>query len=298
MKTATAPDPPVRVLAEDRVLVDWGPMTLTIAVWDGGQARPVMAAHAARTALSCLETLADFQGFLRKPVHRLPPNPALPATATVVCRAFRAARIISDELTPLAAVAGAVADQVATTAREMGADRVIVNNGGDIALGLGPDETVGVGLRPPDRHRAIGRLTVRGDTGIGGVASSGWGGRSHSTGTADLVTVWAATAAQADAAATLIAGKTVPDGPGVARARTRDIDPLSDLGDRSVTVSVGPLTGDQKRQALYRASAAAHRLFADGRIRGCGVWIQGDGVILDPEGLLTLSPAVPVPPSP
>lgn len=281
-------NPPVRVLAEDLVLVDWGPMTLTISVWDGGKARPVMAAQAARTALACLETLADFQHFLRKPVHRLPADPNLPITAGVVRRAFRAAWTVSHDLSPLAAVAGAVADQVATEAAAMGADRVIVNNGGDIALRLGPTETAVVGLQPRSRQAYVGRLAVRGEMGIGGVASSGWGGRSHSQGTAELATVWAETAAQADAAATFLAGETALDGPETNRVRASDLDPFSDLGNRPVTVSVGPLNGARKEKALARAANTARRLHAGGQILGCCLWIQGDGFALDPDGVLTL----------
>lgn len=288
MTNPTDDDPPVRVLSEDLVLVDWGPMTLTISVWDEGKARPVMAAQAARTALSCLAILSDFQEFLRKPAHLLPAHPNFPATAAVVRRAFRAAQTVSGNLTPLAAVAGAVADEVAAAAAEMGADRVIVNNGGDVALRLGPAETAVVGLQHRSRGGSVGRLTVRGETGIGGVASSGWGGRSHSPGTADLATVWAENAALADAAATLLAGETAVDGPEIGCARACDIDPLSDLGIRPVTVSVGRLEGARKRRALARAAKTARRLHAAGQIRGCCVWIQGDGFALDPDGILTM----------
>lgn len=288
MTNPTDDNPPVRVLAEDLVLVDWGPMTLTISVWDVGKARPVMAAQAARTALNCLGTLADFQHFLKKPVHRLPENPNLPISAGVVHRAFQAAQAVSRELSPLAAVAGATADQVAAAAASMGGDRVIVNNGGDIALRLGPTETAVVGLQHQSDREYAGRLTVRGETGIGGVASSGWGGRSHSPGTADLATVWAENAALADAAATLLAGETAVDGPEIGCARACDIDPLSDLGLRPVTVSVDRLKSARKRRALARAAKTARRLHAAGQIRGCCVWIQGDGFALDPDGILTM----------
>jgi len=279
---------PVRVIYPELVLVDWGPMTLTISVWDRKKPRPVMAARAAITGLSCLEKLADFQRFLRKPVHRLPATPNLPASAAVVRRAFHAARNISPELSPLAAVAGATADQVATAAAQMGADRVVANNGGDIALRLGPTESAVVGLRLRNGGESVGRLTIRGGTGIGGVASSGWGGRSHSAGTADLATVWAENAAIADAAATLIAGDTAVDGPEIGRAPACDIDPLSDLGKRPVTLSIGRLNRAGKARALARAAATARRLYAAGHILGCCLWIQGEGFALDPGGILTM----------
>ena len=288
MTNPTDDDPPVRVLSEDLVLVDWGPMTLTISVWDEGKARPVMAAQAARTALSCLAILSDFQEFLRKPAHLLPVHPNFPATAAVVRRAFRAAQTVSGNLTPLAAVAGAVADEVAAAAAEMGADRVIVNNGGNVALRLGPAETAVVGLRLTGGRGYAGQLTVRGDANVGGVASSGWRGRSHSPGTADLATVWADSAARADAAATLLAGATRLDGSDVGKVRAGDIDPLSDVRDQSVTISAGRLTKARKQRALDRASETARRLHENGHILGCCVWLQGEGFSLDPGGVLAV----------
>ena len=68
---------PVRVLADDLILVDWGPMTMAISVWDKERARPVMAAIASRSALTCLQVLSDFQGFLKIPVCRLPSDPTV-----------------------------------------------------------------------------------------------------------------------------------------------------------------------------------------------------------------------------
>ncbi len=216
---------PVTVLAEDLVLVDWGPMTMTISVWDKGRARPVMAAASSRSALACLQVLSDFKEFLKIPVCRLPFYVNLP---DVVSRAFTAALKVSDELTCLAAVAGAAADHVADVALGMGADKVIVNNGGDIALRLARGKTAVVGLQKIGAKDLAGRLMVRGGAGIGGVASSGWMGRSYSPGVADLVTVWAGTASIADAAATLIAGKTTAFGMNIEQASAAELDPTSD----------------------------------------------------------------------
>ena len=65
-----------------------------------------------------------------------------------------------------------------------------------------------VGLKTIGAEKMAGRLYVRGGSGIGGVASSGWMGRSYSPGVADLVTVWGGSSASvADAAAALIARK-------------------------------------------------------------------------------------------
>ena len=276
---------PVTVLSDDLILVDWGPMTMTISVWDRDRARPVMAAIASRSALTCLQVLSDFQGFLKIPVCSLPSDPQLP---DVVSRAFIAAAKVSNELTSLAAVAGAAADHVADVASGMGADKVIVNNGGDIAIRLARGKTAVVGLRAIGAKKMAGRLYVRGGAGIGGVASSGWMGRSFSPGVADLVTVWGSSASIADAAATLIAGKITACGINIKQARAAGLDPTSDLGDMKVTVAVNDLSPSQRKNALDRGAAAAASMYSNGLIRGCFLSVQGDFNLLDPDGIVQI----------
>lgn len=276
---------PVHVLAEDLILVDWGPMTLTISAWDQGMARPVQAVQAAWTALTSLRILADFKGFLGLRVRSVPPGRPTPR---VVQRAFQAARGVSGDLSSLAAVAGASADETADTAKELGADKVIVNNGGDIAVRLAPDEHASVGVKAPNSEQLLGRLDINGYHGIGGVASSGWAGRSHSTGVADLVTVWAENASLADAAATFIAGRTTTSGFGVERAKACELDYASDLGDRLVTTRVGRVSPRRRLQALEKGARTAEELLKRGIILGCLISLQGDSLLLDPQRVATL----------
>jgi ApbE superfamily uncharacterized protein (UPF0280 family) len=196
----------------------------------------------------------------------------------------------------MAAVAGAVADEVAARAAEMGADRIIVNNGGDIAVRVASGEEIVVGLRLPDSGNLVGRVCVESGSGIGGVASSGWSGRSHSPGVADMVTVWASSAALADAAATFIAGETALTGDNLdlQQRRACELDPLSDLGARNVTATVGELTPDQRSQALAEGYAAAKALFTQGLLLGCWLYVQGDSLLLDPDGRVKIG-SVPTP---
>ncbi|MBU4277899.1 MAG: FAD:protein FMN transferase [Proteobacteria bacterium] len=282
---------PVQVIRPDLVLVDWGPMTLTISAWQGGQARPVMAAQAARAALRCLKVLAEFQGYMRRRMRELPAGRPLPL---VVERAASACRAVDGGLTPLAAVAGAVADEVADFALSLGADRVVVNNGGDIAVRLSPGQSLRVGVKPPDPEEGnasllMGRLNLRGGDGIGGVASSGWQGRSHSSGVADLVTVWAKSAAQADAAATALGNAAQAQGPELESAPARELDPDSGLGEQRITTNVGTLPREQRLAALRGAREVAHRLHGQGLITGCLVLVQGEALLLDQGQRITLA---------
>ncbi len=66
-----------------------------------------------------------------------------------------------------------------------------------------------------------GQFELRADQPVRGVATSGWRGRSFSLGIADSVTVLAATAAQADAAATVIANAVDVADAGIQRAGRR-----------------------------------------------------------------------------
>jgi ApbE superfamily uncharacterized protein (UPF0280 family) len=144
-----------------------------------------------------------------------------------------------------------------TTGRRLA--RAYVNDGGDIALHLAQGEAFSIGMVDrPDRPSLFGRATIGAADRVRGVATSGWRGRSFSLGVADAVTVLAASAAIADAAATLIANAVdIPGHPAIERTPARDLDPQSDLGERRVTVAVGPLTSDEIGDALAAGAAEA-----------------------------------------
>lgn len=271
------------MIKEDLVLVDLGPMTLTVSAWQDGRARPVIAAKAARKAIFCLDILSEFQGYLKKLSKTLPENRPLP---TVVKRAFDAVHSVSGELTPLAAVAGAVADEVAAHAAALKADKVIVNNGGDIAVIVKNKETAVVGLKPPHSDILIGQLHIDRESGVGGVASSGWSGRSFSSGAADMVTVWSENAAAADAAATFIAGKTSSFSTDIQQKKAVELDPFSDLEHNLVTDQVGRLTQKEKKDALMQGIRAAESLFKKNLIKGAFIYLQGNTASFDPFDIM------------
>ena len=177
-------------------------------------------------------------------------------------------------VTPMAAVAGAVAEEVLeamTAGRRLA--RAYVNNGGDIALHLGRGETFSIGMVDrPDRPSLIGRASIGAADHVRGVATSGWRGRSFSLGAADAVTVLAASAALADAAATLIANAVdLPGHPAIERAPAFDLDPQSDLGERRVTVAVGPLTPGEIDRALASGAVEAELWRSSGLIEAAAL---------------------------
>jgi ApbE superfamily uncharacterized protein (UPF0280 family) len=161
--------------------------------------------------------------------------------------------------------------------REASLERAYVNNGGDIALHLADKEQFTVGLMDrPDQFGLMRTMVIDAGAPSRGVATSGRHGRSFSLGIADAVTVLARTAAQADAAATIIANAVdLPGHPAIIRCPAEELQPDSDLGARLVTRDVGPLKEFEIVAALEAGSAKARALFAAGLIDGAALHLQG-----------------------
>jgi uncharacterized protein len=175
-----------------------------------------------------------------------------------------------ERVTPMAAVAGSVAQHVLAAMTETSdLQRAYVNNGGDIALHLAKGEEFTIAA-------PSGRIVITQEDNAAGIATSGWGGRSFSLGIADAVTVLARTAAEADVAATLIANHVdLPRSPKVKREPARDLAPDSDLCNRLVTVDVSSLTETEIEQALAAGTHFAERVIAAGRCIAASLSLQG-----------------------
>ena len=209
---------------------------------------------------------------------------------TVACRMWRACVPFSSEyITPMAAVAGSVAQELIQCYRRPGVRRAWVNNGGDIALHLMDGERVRIGLftdlarldatavlRAAQGRLALdGHFDVHAADGVRGVATSGWRGRSFSLGIADSVTVLARDAASADAAATVIANALNVDAPGIERVAANALRDDTDLGAIPVTVHVPVLPVGAVRAALAAGETRARTLLACGHIVGAALVCQG-----------------------
>jgi ApbE superfamily uncharacterized protein (UPF0280 family) len=238
-----------------------GPIDLVLQAF--GTREAVGAAERAAVARfsTILEELCGELAILRSPARTGGFAPSGRA-ARRMHRAVKtyAARVF---ITPMAAVAGAVADEIlAAMTGAAPIEKAYVNNGGDIALYLSGAADFKVGI--VDRIgaplvAATSRLTAR--SGVGGIATSGWGGRSFSLGIADAVTVLADSAATADAAATVIANAVdLPRHTAIRRKPAADLQPDSDLGRKRVTIGVGALTE------------------AEGHIIAASLFLKGRGV--------------------
>ena len=190
-------------------------------------------------------------------------------------------------ITPMAAVAGSVADEVLSviTRHANGLTKVSVNNGGDIALWLAEGESSTVGVADPLSGDILARAVIASHDAIAGIATSGRTGRSLSCGIADSVTVLAASAAAADAAATLVANAVdLPDNPKVKREPAIEIDPNTDLRNRAVTVGVQHLTETECSTAIKSGLSLAEQFVQGNYIRAAYLILQGRCVTTESFG--------------
>lgn len=191
-------------------------------------------------------------------------------------------------ITPMAAVAGAVAEEILQAMRRAAPlARAYVNNGGDIALHLESGQSFALGLVDrPDRPILFARARIAASDPSRGIATSGWRGRSFSLGIADAVTILAATAAQADAAATIVANAVdLPGHPAVERVPATSIAPDNDLGERLVTRAVGRLRPEEAAEAIERGLACAGALHDRGLIDAAAIHLQGETCIFAIDGV-------------
>lgn len=271
--------PQIGMLADGRRLhLNDGPIDLVIEAVGAPEAVAQAYAAAADRCTGLLDGLCAELPSLRAPVT----SAGYTLQGVIARRMWNAVRPFADDMfiTPMAAVAGAVAEEVLAALVRPGIARAYVNNGGDIALYLpaGASFTVGLVDRP-DQPSLVGTAVLTHASPVRGVATSGWRGRSFSLGIADAVTILAPTAAMADAAATVVANAVdLPGHRGVLRQPAQDIHPDSDLGGRLVTRNVPELSAPERAEALAAGRACAEALIRQGLICGAALHLQGESV--------------------
>lgn len=226
------------------------------------------------------QAVTRFQTVLTELVDELPLLRSMASRRTrfegAIARRMQAAVVphLPIFVTPMAAVAGAVADEIlAAMMTGTDLDKAYVNNGGDVAFALSRGQTARAAIAAP----MPGGIEIAADHPWRGVATSGWRGRSHSLGIADSVSVVAANAAVADAAATLIANEVdLPGHEAIERVPACELAPDSDLGDRLVTTAVGPLAAADTARALDRGADYARKLLRRGHIGGAVLMLNED----------------------
>ena len=285
-----------RLLDDGRWHFQHGPIDIVLQLAGEPQACADALENTWQRFEQILPELVSELRFLRRPISELTQHSFSHSVAQRMHRAAAQAAqsgLASSDgfITPMAAVAGSVAQALLPTLSQPGVDKAFVNNGGDIALHLQAGESWRVGvvtdlakaLTGMQTHELVvdGAFVIDADMPVRGIATSGWQGRSLSFGIADSVTVLAGTAAQADVAATLIANAVNMDDPRIQRRPADSLRDDTDLGARLVTVDVPRLSEAQIQQALQLGLDCARDMQARGLIYAALLSCQGHAVVAE-----------------
>jgi len=273
---------------QHRLHLQDGPIDLIVEAF--GPPNEIRAAYqtAVQRFVTVLDELCKELLFLRQPATRESSLPRGPVALRMMQAVKPYAKV--NFITPMAAVAGAVAEEILfSMTHAANLARAYVNNGGDIALHLSLGErftTGAIETREGKIASLFATSTLDASMPVRGIATSGWRGRSFSLGIADAVTVLAKTASMADAAATIIANAVdLPGHPQVTRIPARDLTPDSDLGDHLVTRHVGHLSEHEIETALDTGSIVAANLASRGLIHSAALRLAGETRIVTHDTL-------------
>jgi uncharacterized protein len=269
-------------LTDGRLHLQHGPIDLIIEAW--GDRIEIETAY--RQAIArfddILEVLVQELAQLRTPLAEAYPLLRGPVARRMLaaCWPYRTSYI-----TPMAAVAGAVADEILQAMlNQRNLAKAYVNNGGDIALHIAEDNALTLGVVNNADNPAIdATVKLAASLPVRGLATSGWRGRSQSLGIADAVTVFAADAAAADAAATMVANAVDVEHPAIGRLPARALRADSDLGEFPVTVAVGALPASARAEALASGCERANALQRQGLIFAAYLALQGEARAVLPD---------------
>ncbi|MBW1636169.1 MAG: UPF0280 family protein [Deltaproteobacteria bacterium] len=268
----------VEVLPGGRaVLVENGPLRLVIQAFSGAIIETELVKEAAEYAFVCLDRVAQSLPLLRQRHGLITSSPQEEIAGVML----ESVRLVGDEdLTPMAAVAGTIADFVADWIFSRGASRVLVDNGGDIAVRLKAGEVTNVGFRPSvDSPEITHVVQLHAEFSSWGVNTSGMGGRSLTRGIASAVTVFAQNSSVADAAATAVANECYAEDRNIHQLPAVTVDPHTDLGNMPVTVSAAGISEETAERALENGLQKAEQLIDRDIIRGA-VIVVADKVLL------------------
>jgi len=265
---------PIDILSNGTVLVDYGPMRMFISAFENGKPLTKLAEEGAHLAMRVLKDLAKFLSIIKKKSKELETEEAYPDVVRKMIEATK--KMEEPDLTPLAAVAGTASDVVADFMFSKGGTKIIVDNGGDIAIRLREGEVARVGIKTEiDAKYPTYLISIDSAMGIGGIATSGLGGRSFTKGIASAATVLSVKASFSDAAATVIGNFTNVKDANIITSLAEKIYPDTDIAGEWVTIKVGKLSQEKIEEALNNGLSKAYSICQKGLIHGALIALQG-----------------------
>src|SRR5665648_594374 len=149
----------IKVLSEDRVFLNCGPVQMTLMARAQGLVMTAQLQEAAAYGIKILSELAEVPKQVRDVLTISEQNLSdLPLSLRLMGEAVL--EIGDLTLTPMAAVAGTFADLVGDWLVEKGASKVMINNGGDIAIRLFGKEKTKLGLTPSIESSGYSHIPV------------------------------------------------------------------------------------------------------------------------------------------
>ena len=258
------------------MFIEVGPAAVAVQARKHGEPYSFDQAEIERYIAKVLSDVGEYLPVLKQRAYKIRNTVHLPHVAKSMVDAVKCVDEVA--LTPMAAVAGAVADSIKVYLSNREIDFASVNNGGDVSVLSRDGRAVRIAIGDISRNIITPyKLVVKGLASFG-MATSGFGGRSFTLGIADAATVVADSGAVADAAATYVGNATNVDSWLVARRKAAEIEPDTDIPDEMVTVRVGKLDGELVREALSRGLAAALKLKEAGVIREAVLMLKDEMV--------------------
>jgi len=268
-----------RVLNDGRVLVDYGPITMSIAAKNQGKNCIEAGIIGAEKAIETLDSLVKYLNIANQWIDNIDMQKygEYPYVLRLMIQSVKS--LGNNEFTPMAAVAGTFSEIVMQEIIEnTNVDSAIINNGGDIAFyKLDKDGIFKVGVINNITNREITHnLIIKNNSNIRGIATSGFGGRSLTKGVASAVTVMAESSSLADAAATEIANSTYIKSDKVKICLAEEIDYNTDIKGIMVVRDVGILNKEEIRKSISQGMDKAIELYNKKIIKGAIVFVQNE----------------------
>jgi len=276
----------IEIMNDQRVFLNHGPIQMVLDISSKGLKESKIAIDVANRVMEQFEKMLVYinEAKSKNIESEIPDH-----YPEVLKKMMRAVRLVGDKsYTPLAAVAGSFSEFALERAIEQGAGRVIINNGGDIALRdiEGNQILVGIPLTNDPSGRRI-EIAITDSMGIRGICTSGFGGRSFTKGVADKAVALGYSASVADVCATFIGNETNVDDRSIVRALADEIDSGTDLTGQLITLSVSGLSRESKLRALLNGYYAMEKLYNKNIIIG-GVVMVGEDVMTIPDHIAVI----------
>lgn len=273
---------PYQVLKPGKVYFNYGPVSMVVMADKNGTPLTDLCCESFSVINAALEEMSSSLELMRLYYPKINPN----LLSGMPLAMFEAVKAIGEPtLTPMVAVAGVLSDKVADWLSKQGATRVMVNNGGDIALRLAEGESVRVGVMSSLKDQKMDRIVdIKAEYGIGGIATSGLGGRGFTRGVAEGITVFAPNATIADGLATHMANCSYIESKNVITTKAGNINPMTDIKDLSIVVGVDKLTAKEEKQAIKNIEEEARRQKSKGNLMALCARIQDQSLEINMPG--------------